>query len=77
MSVLLPTSTPEHKVRPLIRRMVVNALAATGEWPVRVRIVSNHRSGTVGMKRWFIEYEIGPHGEIRDDPSFFDDGGHP
>ena len=54
MSVLLPASTPEHKVRSLVRRLVVDALAATGEWPVRVRIISNYQAGEGSMKRWFV-----------------------
>ena len=72
MSVLLPASTPEHKVRSLVRRLVVDALAATGEWPVRVRIISNHQAGESSMKRWFVEYETGPHGETLDEPDLFD-----
>jgi hypothetical protein len=72
MSVLLPASTPEHKVRSRLRQLVVDALAATGEWPMRVRIIGSHRSTDGDMKRWFVEYETGPHGEILDDPDIFD-----
>ena len=71
LSVLLPASTPEHKLRSLVRRMVVDALAATGEWPIRVKIVSG-QPGKGAMKRWFVEYETGPRGEDLDPPDPFD-----
>ncbi len=51
--------------------MVVDALAATGEWSIRVKIVSA-QPGKGAMKRWFIEYETGPHGEVLDPPDLFD-----
>lgn len=72
LSVLLPVSTPEHMLRSLVRRMVVDALAATGEWPTRVKIVSSQRANDGPMKRWFVEYETGPHGEVLDPPDLFD-----
>ncbi len=71
LSVLLPISTPEHKLRSLVRRIVVDALAAAGEWPIRVKIVSG-QPGEGVMKRWFVEYETGPHGEVLDPPDLFD-----
>lgn len=71
LSVLLPASTPEHKLRSLVRRMVVDALAATGEWPIRVKIVSSQQ-GPRSMKRWFVEYETGARGEVLDPPDPFD-----
>jgi hypothetical protein len=51
--------------------MVVDALAATGEWPIRVKIVSG-QPGKGAMKRWFVEYETGPHGEVLDPRDLFD-----
>jgi hypothetical protein len=66
MSVLLPASTPEHRVRSLVRQLVIDALAATGEWPVRIRIVSSRRGDKGPLKRWFVEYETGPYGEMLD-----------
>ena len=38
MSLLLPSSTGDLEVRSAIRNMVSDALAATGEWPARLRI---------------------------------------
>ena len=52
--------------------MVVDALAAAGEWPTRVKIVSSQRANDGPMKRWFVEYETGPHGEVIDPPDLFD-----
>jgi hypothetical protein len=71
LSVFLPANTPEHKLRSLVRRMVGDALAATGEWPIRVKIVSG-QPGKDAMKRWFVEYETGPHGQVLDPPDPFD-----
>jgi hypothetical protein len=71
LSVLLPVSTPEHKLRSSVRRMVVDALGATGEWPIRVKIVSG-QPDKGAMKRWFVEYETGPQGESLDPPDLFD-----
>jgi hypothetical protein len=72
MFVLLPSGTPEHTVRRLLRQEVVEALAATGEWPTSTRIVSGTRHGDGQMKRWLVEYETGPHGEVDDEPYLFD-----
>ena len=41
MSLLLPSSTGDLEVRSAIRNMVSDALAATGEWPARLRIVTS------------------------------------
>jgi len=71
LSLLLPASTPEHKLRSLVRKMVAEALAATGEWPTLVRIISS-QGGEGSMKRWFVEYETGPHGVVLDPPDPFD-----
>ena len=51
LSVLLPASTPEHRIRSLVPQMVVDALAAADEWPTRVKIVSSQRSNDGPMKR--------------------------
>jgi hypothetical protein len=72
LSVLLPASTSEHRIRSLVRQMVVDALAAAGEWPTRVKIVSSRQANDGPMKRWFVEYETGPHGEVIDPPDLFD-----
>lgn len=56
----------------MVRQMVVDALAAAGEWPTRVKIVSSRQANDGPMKRWFVEYETGPHGELIDPPDLFD-----
>ena len=46
MSILLPVETGEGEVRRVIRESVIRALAAAGEWPIRVDVVtSTGRSG--------------------------------
>jgi hypothetical protein len=42
LSVLLPASMPEHRVRALLRQKVVDALAATNEWPTHMKVVTSH-----------------------------------
>ena len=64
MSLLLPTETGEGEVRRLIRESVIRALAATDEWPIRIDAVTNTRSADGHSKRWFVEYETGPYGEV-------------
>ena len=66
MSILLPVEIGEGEVRHIIRGSVIHALAATGEWPVRVYVVTS--KGSAGQtKRWFVEYETGPHGQVIDE----------
>jgi hypothetical protein len=48
--------------------MVIDALAATGEWPIRVDVVTSTGSDDGHTKRWFVEYETGPHGRGIDQP---------
>ena len=60
MSLLLPSSTGDLEVRSTIRNMVIDALAATGEWPARLHIVTSKLVDDGDMKRWFVEYETGP-----------------
>jgi hypothetical protein len=43
--------------------MVIDALAATGEWPARLCIVTSKLVDSGDMKRWFVAYETGPMGE--------------
>ena len=38
LSLLLPSSEGDEEIKPTIREMVINALAETAEWPVRVKI---------------------------------------
>jgi hypothetical protein len=59
-------------VRSTIRNMVIDALAATGEWPVRVHIVTSKIVDDGDMKRWFVEYETGPMGEAVELPGAFE-----
>jgi len=66
MSLLLPAETGEGEVRRLIRETVIRALAATDEWPIRIDIVTYQRSADGPTKRWFVEYETGPYGEVID-----------
>jgi hypothetical protein len=68
MSVLLPAEAGEGEVRRLIRESVIRALAATGEWPVRIHVVASKRSDDGQTKRWFVEYETGPYGQAIDQP---------
>ena len=63
LSVLLPASTPEHRIPSLVRQMVVDALAAAGEWPTRVKIVRASGRTSAPMKRSFVEYRDRAHGE--------------
>ena len=68
MSVLLPAETGEGEVRRVIRESVIRALAATGEWPVRIHVVTSKGSDDGQTKRWFVEYETGPYGQAIDQP---------
>ena len=68
MSILLPVETGEGEVRRIIRESVIRALAATGEWPIRVEIVTSTVSDDGKTKRWFVEYETGPYGQVIDQP---------
>jgi len=68
MSLLLPSSTGEQQLRRNIRERVIHALAATGEWPVRIVIVTSQRVDDESMRLWFVEYETGPYGEVIDQP---------
>jgi hypothetical protein len=67
MSILLPVETGEGEVRHIIREGVIRALAATGEWPIRVYVVTSKGSDDGQTKRWFVEYETGPQGQVIDD----------
>jgi hypothetical protein len=67
MSILLPVETGEGEVRRIIRESVIRALAATGEWPIRVDVVTSKASDDGQTKRWFVEYETGPQGQVIDD----------
>jgi hypothetical protein len=64
MSLVLPVGTGEVETGRIIRESVVHALAAAGEWPVRVEIVTSNRYNDGQTKRWFVEYETGPYGEV-------------
>jgi hypothetical protein len=72
LSVLLPASTPEHRVRALLRQKVVDALAATNEWPTHLRVVTSQRVSDGPLRRWFVEYDTGPYGETLDERDPFD-----
>jgi hypothetical protein len=67
MSILLPVETGEDEVGHIIRESVIHALAATGEWPIRVGVVTSKGPDDGQTKRWFVEYETGPHGHAIDD----------
>jgi hypothetical protein len=66
LSVLLPADTSETQVRSMLRQKVIEALQPTGEWPSRMTVVTSQRQVSGSMTRWFVEYETGPHGEMRD-----------
>jgi hypothetical protein len=53
-------------VRRIIRESVIRALAATGEWPIRIDVVTSKASDDGQTKRWFVEYETGPYGQVID-----------
>jgi hypothetical protein len=72
MSLLLPSSTGDLEVRSTIRNIVIDALAATSEWPARVHIVTSKIVDDGDMKRWFVEYETGPMGEAVELPDAFE-----
>jgi hypothetical protein len=67
MSILLSEETGEGEVPHIIRESVIHALAATGEWPIRVDVVTSKGSDDGQTKRWFVEYETGPYGQVIDD----------
>jgi hypothetical protein len=67
MSILLPVETGEGEVRYIIRERVIHTLADTGEWPIRVYVVTSTGSDDGQTKRWFVEYETGPYGQVIDD----------
>jgi hypothetical protein len=60
--------TGEGEVRRVIRESVIRALAAAGEWPIRVDVVTSTGSDDGRTKRWFVEYETGPYGQVIDQP---------
>jgi hypothetical protein len=66
LSVLLPADTSGTQVRSMLRQKVIEAFESTSEWPSRITIVTSQRQVSGSMTRWFVEYETGPHGEIRD-----------
>jgi hypothetical protein len=68
ISLLLPSSTGEQELRRSIRERVIHSLAATGEWPVRIVIVTSGRADDESTRRWFVEYETGPPGEPIEQP---------
>jgi hypothetical protein len=68
MSILLPVETGEGEVRRVIRESVIRALAAAGEWPIRIDVVTSTGSDDGRTKRWFVEYETGPYGQVIDQP---------
>ena len=64
MSILLPVETGEGEIQRIIRESVIRALAATDEWPIRVDVVTSTGSDDGQTKRWFVQYETGPYGEV-------------
>lgn len=59
LAVRLPVGAPEQSRPSLIRQLVIDALATSGEWPVRVEVVTHQRTDDNGMQRWFVEFETG------------------
>ena len=57
MSLLLPSSAGDLEVRSSIRSMVIEALAATDEWPIRVDVATSTGSDDGQTNRWFVEYD--------------------
>ncbi len=60
LSLQLPQNTSADLVPALLRQLVIDALAGSGESLVRLHIVTSERSQQKPMKRWFVEYETGP-----------------
>ena len=60
--------------RRVIRESVIRALAAAGEWPIRVDVVTSKGSDDGRTKRWFVEYETGPYGQVIDQPTSAGEG---
>ena len=58
----------EGEVRRIIRESVIRALAATGEWPIRVDVVTSKGSDDGRTKRWLVECDTGPYGQVIDQP---------
>jgi hypothetical protein len=59
MSILLPVETGEGEVRRVIRESVIRALAAAGEWPIRVDVVTSTGSDDGRTKRWLLSTRPG------------------
>jgi DNA-binding transcriptional LysR family regulator len=60
LALLLPRSTADADVPGLLRQLVAEALADSGEQVARVDVVTNQRSDRGPMKRWFVEYVTAP-----------------
>jgi hypothetical protein len=60
LSLQLPQDTSPDDVPALLRQLVIDALADSGESLVRLQIVTCERSQRKPVKRWFVEYETGP-----------------
>lgn len=60
LSLHLPQKTPAGAVPGLLRQLVIDALASSGESLARLEIVTSERSQLRATKRWFVEYETGP-----------------
>lgn len=60
LPLLLPTDAPADQVPSLIRRLVAEQLAASGEIPRRVTVVTSSRVRDETQRRWFVEYETEP-----------------
>jgi hypothetical protein len=60
MSILLPEETGEGEVRRIIRESVIRALAATGEWPIRVDVVTSTGSDTDRRNGGLLSTRPGP-----------------
>ena len=60
MSLHLPSGTGDLEVRSSIRNMVIDALAATGEWPIRVGVVTSTGSTTDRRNGGLLSTRPGP-----------------
>jgi hypothetical protein len=52
LSLLLPAASPERDVAALIRRLVIEALAASGDWPARIDVITNKRTQPAAGAEW-------------------------
>ena len=74
MSILLPVETGEGEVRRVIRESVIRALAAAGEWPIRVDVVTARGPTTDGRSGGLLSTRPGRTVRSSTSPTSADEG---